>query len=162
LALASLLLGIAGIALCLGPLTGIPAVICGHLAQNRMRAAAGTLTGAGQALAGLITGYIAIALGVVMALLAAMAIPNLVMARKEAQRTACLANLRTLQSAKAVWALEQRQTDEAMPTDADVFGPDKMIREKPVCPAGGIYTLRSVGENPTCSIPGHVVPDRLR
>jgi hypothetical protein len=49
-----------------------------------------------------------------------------------------------------------------MPTDADVFGPDKMIREKPVCPAGGIYTLRSVGENPTCSIPGHVVPDRLR
>jgi hypothetical protein len=28
----------------------------------------------------------------------------------------------------------------------------------PKCPGGGKYTLGKVGENPTCSIAGHVLP----
>ena len=30
--------------------------------------------------------------------------------------------------------------------------------EFPVCPAGGVYTIGAVGEKPTCSIAGHVLP----
>jgi hypothetical protein len=28
----------------------------------------------------------------------------------------------------------------------------------PACPAGGTYTLNAVGELPSCTVPGHVLP----
>jgi hypothetical protein len=56
-ATASLVLGILGI-LCLG-LPAIPAVICGHLALREIRA--GARGGHGRAVAGLVLGYIVIA-----------------------------------------------------------------------------------------------------
>ena len=93
----------------------------------------------------------------IIGLLAAVAIPNLVKARKQAQKTACIANLKAIEGAKSVWALENRKTDQDVPTDADLFGPDKNIRDKPQCPAGGTYDLKAVAERPTCSIPDHVL-----
>ncbi|MBI5820715.1 MAG: ankyrin repeat domain-containing protein [Verrucomicrobia bacterium] len=57
----SLVLGILGIPLfCTG--SPIGAVICGHIARSKVRKAAGQLRGTGMALAGLITGYIGVAL----------------------------------------------------------------------------------------------------
>jgi hypothetical protein len=56
-AVASLLCGIAAIVLCLGPVTGIFAIYCGHFARRRIAQSGGTLTGAGMALGGLILGY---------------------------------------------------------------------------------------------------------
>jgi hypothetical protein len=55
-ALASLILGIASLAL-LGPLTAIPAIICGHLALTHIKRDKLT-QGRGMALTGLITGYV--------------------------------------------------------------------------------------------------------
>lgn len=66
LAMASLILGI--LVFCTG-LTGIPAVICGHLALTRINASEGHLKGRGLAIAGLIMGYI----GVVLLIVAAVA-----------------------------------------------------------------------------------------
>ena len=40
----------------------------------------------------------------IIGVLAAMAIPNLVKARKDAQRAACVNNLRTIEGAKEIWA----------------------------------------------------------
>jgi Zn-dependent protease len=54
----SLVLGIIGL-LCLGPLTGVPAIICGHMARGNIRRSNGGLGGAGMALAGLLLGYVA-------------------------------------------------------------------------------------------------------
>lgn len=93
----------------------------------------------------------------IIGLLAAVAVPNLVKARKSAQKQACINNLKTIEGAKEVWALENRKTDSDVPSDADLFGNDKTIKTKPNCPAGGNYELRSVSEAPTCSIPDHVV-----
>jgi len=45
-------------------LTAIPAVICGHVARSKIRKSGGALGGMGIATAGLIVGYIAIAVGV--------------------------------------------------------------------------------------------------
>ena len=45
--------------LCLGPLTGIPAVICGHVSCSNIKKSQGTLSGGGLAVAGLVIGYIA-------------------------------------------------------------------------------------------------------
>lgn len=70
LAIASLVCGILGVvAMCayVGGLFGLPAVICGHLALGRIRQSAFDplpLQGRGMAIAGLITGYIAMALQV--------------------------------------------------------------------------------------------------
>jgi competence protein ComGC len=151
LALASMLLGICGIVLCLGPLAGIPAVICGHMAHSRISRSAGALTGSGMAITGLVTGYLSIAWIVVMAMMAAVAIPNFVKARNQAQYQSCQSNLKAIQGAKEVWKLENRKDDTAVPTDADLFGPAKPIQQKPTCPAGGIYSLNAVQESPSCS-----------
>jgi len=79
-ALASMILGICGIVLCLGPLAGIPAVIFGHMAQSRIKCSGGALTGAGMATAGLVMGYFSFAMIFVIGLMAAIAIPNFVKA----------------------------------------------------------------------------------
>jgi prepilin-type N-terminal cleavage/methylation domain-containing protein len=93
----------------------------------------------------------------IIGLLAAVAIPNLVKARKSAQRQACINNLKTIEGAKAMWALEMKKTDSDVPSDSDLFGPGKNVDPKPTCPAGGTYDLRTVGEKPTCSIPDHAL-----
>ena len=93
----------------------------------------------------------------IIGLLAAVAIPNLVKARKQAQKTACINNLKTIEGAKGVWALEMKKGDADVPTDADLFGPDKNIRDKPICPAGGTYDLKAVSEKPTCTVPAHTL-----
>lgn len=62
LAIVSLVAGILGWTLL--PLLGsIAAVITGHMAKNEIKKSAGTLGGNGMATAGLILGYLAIALG---------------------------------------------------------------------------------------------------
>lgn len=155
----SLVLGILGL-VCFGLFTGIPAVICGHTAQSRIRRSAGALTGGGLALGGLITGYISIALSVLMIpLVLAIAIPNFVKAREVAQRNACINNLRQMDEAKQQWALENKLTEEAVPTFEDIYAYFKGATDLFQCPAGGVYTLGPVSERPTCSVPGHELTD---
>ena len=93
----------------------------------------------------------------IIGLLAAVAIPNLVKARKSAQRQACINNLKAIDGAKSIWALEMKKTDSDVPTEGDLFGPGKNIEKKPDCPAGGTYEVRSVGEKPTCSVADHTI-----
>ena len=70
-AILSLAFGI--IAWLMAPLLGaIVAVICGHLARAEIRRGQGMLEGDGMALAGLILGYLQIALAVLLALLIAI------------------------------------------------------------------------------------------
>jgi len=156
LALASMILGICGIVLCFGPLAGIPGVICGHMAQSRIKRSGGTMSGAGQATAGLVLGYLSIAWIFVIAMMAAIAIPNFVKARTQAQYNACQNNLQAIQGAKDIWALENKKARDVIPTDADLFGADRSIKQKPTCPARGAYSLNSVQESPSCSQHGEI------
>jgi len=93
----------------------------------------------------------------IIGLLAAVAIPNLVKARKDAARTACRANLKTIQGSKEIWALQEKKGDNEVPSDADLFGATKGIKEKPGCPSGGTYDIKAVSENPTCTVPDHTL-----
>jgi len=73
------------------------------------------------------------------------------------QRNQCIANLRLIYAAKQAWALEKNKTDTDTPTEQDLL-PYIKGGVFPVCPSGGTYTIGPVGQLPTCSIPGHVLP----
>src|SRR5690242_9124987 len=56
----------------------------------------------------------------IIGLLAAIAIPNFVQARKTSQTNACLNNLRQIDGAKQQWALENGKQSTDTPTLADI------------------------------------------
>lgn len=158
LAITSLVLGILGVVLavvCVGPLLAIPAVICGHIARSQIKRSAGAITGSGLALAGLITGYISLA---IVPLLLVIAIPNFVKARDAAMRNQCVNNLRQIDSAKQQWALENQKDAAIVPTSDEL---DAVLKEVKMadfkCLKQGSYTINPISENPTCSIPGHTL-----
>jgi hypothetical protein len=74
-----------------------------------------------------------------------------------AQRNACINNLRQIDAAKNQWALENNKTAGDLPTLTDL-APYLKDGIFPACPAGGLYSINAVGEPPTCSVPGHVLP----
>ena len=94
----------------------------------------------------------------IIGVLAAVAIPNLIKARKSSAKQACIANLKALEGAKAVWALENRKNDADVPGDGDLFGTEKTISRKPECPGGGTYDIRAVADKPTCTVAEHALP----
>ena len=161
LAIWSLVLGILGVMLvmaCVGPLFAIPAVICGHIACNRIRRSGGALGGEGLAVAGLITGYVGIGIAVLtVPFMAAIAVPNFVKARGTAQKNLCVNNLRLIDGAKQQWALEHNKTANDAPTPDDLDPYIKGGFASLQCRAGGIYTINSVNEAPTCSVSNHVL-----
>ena len=155
LAIWSLVLGILSLT-CFGLFSGIPAVICGHKASSRIKVSGGATTGGGLALAGLITGYMGIAFSLFMIpLMLAIAIPNFVKARSATQKNACINNLRQIQGAKEMWALENKKTATETPTATDLYGATKYVRDEPTCPGGGTYSINAVETKPTCTVPGH-------
>ena len=91
----------------------------------------------------------------IIGLLAAVAIPNLMKARKTAQRQTCINNLKTIDGVKTQWALEMRKADTDVPTEADLCGPEKYLKDKPQCSSGGTYSFGAVNTPPTCTIPEH-------
>jgi hypothetical protein len=160
LAVWSLVLGILSL-VCFSILSAIPGVICGHMALSRIKRSAGTLAGQGLAIAGLVTGYLGIAWAIVfIPMMLAIAIPNFVKARNTAQMNACINNLRQIEGAKQQWALENKKEKDAIPgpTDLDKYLVHGFNSLK--CPVGGTYTINPVGEDPTCSIPDHRLPER--
>jgi hypothetical protein len=148
----SLVLGILGMT-CFWPLAAIPAVICGHMAYSRIKRSAGTLTGEGLALAGLIIGYVGIAFSILLIpLMAAIAIPNFVKARQTAQMNACINNLRQIDGAIQMWALENKKTEDATVTYNDIR---PYLKTTVFCPAGGTrfsdsYSITTVRQKPKC------------
>jgi general secretion pathway protein G len=104
----------------------------------------------------------------IIGLLAAIAIPNFVKSRTTSQMNACINNLRQIDSAKQQWALETRQTTNALPVETDIAAYLRAgTTTNVVCPSGGAaatfassYTINTVSEKPACQvIPAtHVLP----
>ena len=93
----------------------------------------------------------------IIGLLAAIAIPNFIRAKENAQRTACNSNLKNLAGVKAIWALENKRANTDTPTDAEIFGPTLYMSAKPECPTSGTYSLNQVDAKPTCTVPTHTL-----
>ena len=152
LAIASLVLGILGV-IGIGPLGAIPAVICGHIAKGKIKRSMGDIQGDGLALAGLILGYLVIAIFVILIpLFMAIATPNSVRSREESQKNCCIANMKQLLGANEMALLDGVKS----PTMNDLIG--KYIKVMPICPkCKAPYTQF---DPPACpgNEPGHVLP----
>ena len=92
----------------------------------------------------------------IIGLLAAIAIPNFSKARNSAYKNACIANLHQIDSAKQIWATDNRKNDADVPSETDVAAYLKN-NLMPLCPGGGHYTIHAVSENPTCDRPDHTL-----
>ncbi len=90
----------------------------------------------------------------IIGLLAAVAIPNLVEARKRAQINGCKTNLRTIKGAITMFATQENKSDDHEVTMDDL---EKYLSHVPECPAGGRYEVTTVGEDPTCDIQAHTL-----
>ena len=143
-ATASLVLGILAF-VCGGPILGIPAIICGHVARAKIGRSAGEAGGGGIALAGLLLGYVNLAM---LPLLLAIAVPSFVNARTKAQQVACINNLRQLSGAKDQYALDH---DGHAPGSTQDLVPAYIVKT-PTCSAGGTYTLGASSADPECSL----------
>lgn len=118
LATASLILGLIGV-LGLGPLTGIPAVICGAVALDRIGKARGGLGGHGQALAGLVTGALSFITGIAL-LMGLLLYPALGQARSKALQINDSANLKQLCIGLLMYAQDY---DHQLPGDLGLLFP---------------------------------------
>ena len=85
----------------------------------------------------------------IIGMLAAVAIPNLMRGRKNAARTSCFSNQRTIRTTIQQWAADKRKGDSDAPSADDIQGYFEGER-LPKCPAGGTYDLATVGDYPSC------------
>jgi len=103
----------------------------------------------------------------IIGLLAAIAIPNFVKARATSQANACINNMRQIDAAANEFALEKgKKTGDSItwPSDLTPYIKLNSASSIPPCPAGGSYTVGTVGAIPqiTCSLttvtPPHILP----
>ena len=99
-------------------------------------------------------------------LCAAIIIPNLKKSRATDDGNGCINNLRQIDAAANQFALEHHLTNgEAInfPNDLTPYIKLNSQGKIPACPQGGIYSLKKVGDNPTCSLSNnatrpHILP----
>jgi type IV pilus assembly protein PilA len=85
----------------------VAAIVLGHMSLSEIRKSAGRIGGAGIATAGLVLGYIGIALiPVIFLIVAAIAIPNLLRARMAANEASAVGTLRTIDVAATTYTTE--------------------------------------------------------
>lgn len=116
LAIASLICGLLGF-LTAG-LSGIAAVITGHMAISAINKSGGALAGRGMSIAGLITGYLTILI-LPIAILAGLALPTIMKSKMQAERAESTSNVR--QIGLALYAFDE---------EYGTFPADKLAAEK--------------------------------
>ena len=135
LAIASLVCGILSVTL-LPVLAALPAIICGHMAQSRIRRAAGAIGGSGMALAGTIIGYLSFALLIpIIAILAGLALPVFSQVQLRGKQVKSLSNAKQIAMACKMYALNH---DDAFPPTLEELVPEFLPnREVFICPLSG-------------------------
>jgi hypothetical protein len=99
-------------------------------------------------------------------ILAAVGLPNFIKARSTSAANACINNLRQIDAAANQFALEKNlKTGDKINFPDDLTPYIKLNSQEkiPPCPQGGVYSIKKVGDSPTCSlgtniIPAHVLP----
>jgi type II secretion system protein G len=83
----------------------------------------------------------------IIGLLAAIAIPNFIKAREKAEKNACIANLKQIQGAIQVWAIDNNKAGSDQPATSDLT--PNYIKAWPKC-KGSDYATAKVDTDPVC------------
>lgn len=97
---------------------GVLAVVFGHISRSEIHRSGGRLKGEGMGLAGLIMGYMGVAIFPIL-IIAAIAIPNLLRSRIAANQASAVGSLRTLNTASITYV----STYGAYPPSLSDLGP---------------------------------------
>ncbi len=89
----------------------------------------------------------------IIAIIIAIAVPNIMQAREAASEKSCIANLRRIEQAKEQYAMEHSKKTGDSVEWSDIV-PD-YIKSRPACPLAPTYTLGLIGVSPTCPVVGH-------
>src|SRR5256885_5012746 len=81
-----------------------------------------------------------------------IAIPNFVKARTASQKNACMANLKQMDGSKAAGALARTKATSDTRMPSDLCGANAYIRDKPLCPGRGTYTIAALDTTVSCSL----------
>jgi prepilin-type N-terminal cleavage/methylation domain-containing protein len=92
----------------------------------------------------------------IMAMLMAIATPSFVKTRDVARQNSCMSNLKSVDGAKAQWAMENRKNDGDAVAWADLS--PSYMKAQVTCPWGFAYTLQPIGTLPYCPVVGHHAP----
>lgn len=88
----------------------------------------------------------------IIAIIAAVAVPQWVTARGRSQQKTCMTQLREVEGAKEMFATEARLAEGDTVTMGNIFPTYLKGNVAPHCPGGGTYSLQTVGVSPTCSL----------
>ena len=101
----------------------------------------------------------------IIGILAAIAIPNFIKNRNDAQRRACIANMRFISTSAENWRTENHMDMIGTDWKIKLVGSENYIKIEPICPAGGTYTVEVLqpaeSVDVTCSLEqskGHKLP----
>jgi hypothetical protein len=128
LAVTSMVLGILSFVGC-SILTGIPAIITGHIAHNRSRKLPEQYGGGSYAIAGLVMGYVSL---VFIPVLAGLMLPALAKAKDKAQRINCVSNMKQIGLAARMWSNDH---NGKFPPDFSSMSNELSTPRILVCPA---------------------------
>ena len=103
------------------PATAIAAVVLGHIALSEIKKSAGRLAGHGMAVAGLVLGYLGLAVIPFILIIAAIAIPNLLRSRMAANEASAVGTLRTYNTAMVTYV--NACSDIGYPKSLESLGP---------------------------------------
>ena len=93
----------------------------------------------------------------IIGMLIAVAVPNFSKMRRDAQKTACHAQLKQIDGSKEMWATQEKRADGDTPSEAQIG--EYISDGMPSCPGGGTYTLGAVGQKATCTTHGTMGQD---
>ena len=94
----------------------------------------------------------------IIAIITSIAVPNFLQARDTSRRSACIHNLKYIDTRKEQFAMEAKLDDGAPVAWSDLV--PNYLKFQPECPSGGAYTINVIGTTPTCSLSaqGHAIP----
>lgn len=133
LAITSMVLGVMSFIGC-SILTGIPAIITGHIANSRCRKSPQQFGGKGLAVAGLIMGYLSLAF---LPIMAGLMLPALAKAKEKVQRIECVSQMKQIGLAARIWSGNH---DGKFPPDFASMSKELASPKILVCPGDGAKT----------------------
>jgi competence protein ComGC len=108
----------------------------------------------------LVTSIVGLFIGLVMVVV----VPNFVKSHATSAANPCINNLLQIDAAAQEFALEKGKTNgETINYPDDLTPYINSQGQIPPCPKGGVYSIKKVGDVPTCSLgttvtPAHVLP----